>query len=66
MKAKETRHAKVIKKLVRKAVADTLVGLKPEDVTWTWPSLWEKSRAGWNVDSGDGVKNQKAKVKNNA
>jgi len=64
MKAKETRHAKVIKKLVRKAVADTLVGLKPEDVTWTWPSLWEKSRAGWNVDSGDGVKNQKGKVKN--
>jgi len=37
MKAKETRHAKVIKKLVRKAVVDTLVGLKPEDVTWTWP-----------------------------
>jgi len=56
MKAKETRHAKVIKKLVRKAVADTLVGLKPEDVTWTWPSLWEKSRAGWNVDSANSQK----------
>ena len=56
MKAKETRRAKVIKKLVRKAVADTLAGLKPEDVTWTWPSLWEKSRSGWKVYSASSQK----------
>ncbi len=56
MKSKETKRTKAIKKLVRKAVADTLADLKPEDMTWTWKSLWEQSRSAPSNSKREGVR----------
>jgi len=55
MKPKESKRTKAIKRLVRKAVADTLFGLKPEDMTWTWKSLWEQSRSAPSNSEREGV-----------